>query len=103
MSLTVSRRSHTGDPSSITGPVRVRYVVDTVVLGHDFLCVLHFILAIFVLPMFHGHLHLHVVLTKERRMMLFQKSTGIGQKCTSMFYVLLTVYPNKMTVFFLPT
>ena len=36
MSLRVSRRSHSGDPSSITGPVGVRYVVDTVKMGQGF-------------------------------------------------------------------
>jgi len=85
MSLTVSRRAHIGDPSSITEPVRVRYVVDTLVLGQVFLCVLQFLLAIIVLPMLHAHLQLHVFLTKERRAMLFQKSTGIEQKFTFMF------------------
>lgn len=33
MSLAVSRWSHSGGPSSITGPVRVRYVADIEALG----------------------------------------------------------------------
>jgi hypothetical protein len=78
MSLTVSRRSHSGDPSSITGPVGVR--LDTAAMGQVFLRVLQFLLAIIVLPMLHTHLHLHVVLTKDRRATLFQKSTNIKQK-----------------------
>ena len=49
MSLTVSRRSHSGDPSSITGPVGVKYVVDRVALGQVFLLLLQFLLSIFVL------------------------------------------------------
>ena len=82
MSLTVSRRSHTGDPSSITGPVSVRHVLDTVVLGQVLLRVLQFLLVIIILPMLHAHLHLHVVLTKDRRAMLIQKSTSTEQKCS---------------------
>jgi hypothetical protein len=87
MPLTVSRQSHSVDPSAITGPVDVRYVVHTAALGRVFLHVLQFLLAIIVLPTLHTHLHLHVVLTTDRRAMVFQKWPSIEQKLTFIFFL----------------